>query len=349
VSADFDLEARITVDDQASGAFQSVGQAAEETRDALGGLSGAVSDGSQSWEDYRSGVNAAFRENRFINREFQVSNQLFFEGSRLIGSVGRSALRLTHIFTAYNTLQTNIGDAEDNLNEKREKAADALARYGSSSKKYQEAKKAELKAQQKLDKVNQGAIAQYVVMGVAVSSLAGDAFRVAKEFNSLNRTIGARGGIGSLLGLGAAAAPSLVSGISPLARAGIPTAEKGLATTIAAGGAGAAASKFSGLAKLFAPIIGLVTGAFIGTALHEQTPSFGFGKEIEASLNQTLAPVLNPLREAFGLEPLSAQQGSNIIVQGDLHVNTQGASPTEVIDAVNSYVRIGQRVTPPPT
>lgn len=343
MSGDFTLEADITVNNDATAAFEDIGQSARQTQDAIGNLGGVVSDGSGSWEDHKAAVNSTWKEYRFANKEFQVNNQLAFEGTRLIGSVGHAALKLTHIFTAYNTLQTNIADAEENLNDKRDKATEAIARYGAGSKQAIKALKEQQKAQEKLDKTNQGAIAQYIGMSVAVGSLAGDAFRVAKEFSVLNKTIAARGGIGKVLGVGKSAA-KVAEGVSPL-------------SNVAGGAAGVGLSSLGGKIKSFAGSkvgqVLLPLAAGVGT--YEYLTEDAGGKELN-QLNPftglfnglfALTHSREQTQQAFANQNLGA--GNSGMTVGVVNVYPTGASSAEVMDAVRSYTKVGQRVTPPAT
>ena len=162
----------------------------------------------------------AQRLNRLNTFAFKEQHEVLFGTIDLAAGVGRGFLKLTHIFTAYNTMQLRVQDQEESVTEAREKTLEAIAKYGRGSKQATDAAKKEAKELEKLNRVQFESQLQMVGLGVAGLSMAHDFAAVAVQANKLRFAIGQRGGIGEILGLGGAGAVPLAAGRSPLTGAG---------------------------------------------------------------------------------------------------------------------------------
>ena len=363
----FRLEADVTVNDEASGAFESIGQSAQDTKDALGGLSGAVSDGSASWTQHEQQVNAVYKQYRFANKEFLVNHELLTTGTRLFTSIGQSAQKLNSIFINQNLLQNRMIDAEDKLNSTHEKSIKALQKYGAQSQKYLDAKKAEEKAQRAVDQVNRESTAQYLTMALALGSVATDGLRAAREVDRLRSIVGSRGGLSGILGLGGSEA--LTAGIPPIggigSSGGILSKIGGIkgAGAIALGVAGAAQTALEASTpenqksfndKLFGALGQAATYAGTGALIGSVVPGIGtaIGAGVGAGAGLALGLGSN-FQEEFGNlfngKGFVTNQQAAMQINGDVHIYPQSASQRDIIAAVASASKTGQRVTPPPT
>jgi hypothetical protein len=327
MSFDFPVGIDIFARDSTSSGFSQV-------RGALSTLKGDVQESRTAILSERDALlNRAdsIRENTRVDRlflaDFKQQNQLLFTGSRLVGQVGNAFLRVNQILVNHNLLQQRQTQTAERLEIAQRRLARAVREHGENSIEVQAA---QLKVNDLLNeqsKLAQESTIQYITMGVAGTSVIGDISNALQTALLFRFQLGQSGGIRGLIGriFGSSGARAAVGGG---ALGNLTTVPVGAATTgLAAKGAAIAG-----------PAAGLAVGALIGTELHKQSPTFG----IEAYLNERLAPIINPPREFFGLEPVGVSpaptEGAGIQVNGDIYVSVSGGSPAGIVEQINREI-----------
>jgi hypothetical protein len=211
------VETIFTATDETGPALSSARNGAIGLRREIEDTTGAYG----SYEDQLRSNASAIRDNTRIGRlntqAFRQEHEVLFTSIDLASSVGQSFLRLTHIFTAYNTMQLRVQDQEERVANAQEATRDAAARYGASSRQAIEAKRREIIETEKLNRVNQEAQIQMIANSVAALSVVSGFGRVAQQANKLRFAVGQRGGLSEVLGLGGA---PLAAGLPPLGGTG---------------------------------------------------------------------------------------------------------------------------------
>jgi len=213
------VETIYTATDETGGAIESARSGAVGLRKDIT----ATGDAYDSYSDQLRATGPVLRDNQRLQRlstlGFKQQHEVLFDSIDVVSGIGHGFLKLTSIFTAYNTLQTRVGDQEERLHDAQEKTLEAVARYGANSQQAIKARKAEQKEQEKLNRVNQEGQLQMVGLGVAGLSMASDFTHVLTKVNKLRYAIGTRGGLGSIIGNVFGGGTSLAAGVSPLAGA----------------------------------------------------------------------------------------------------------------------------------
>lgn len=159
-----------------------------------------VGRNKEAWELQNVAVSKAYREQRFIRREFMLSHQPFYQTTALLGSIGHAGMRVNSIFLAYNAIQIRQAQADERVANAKKNLAEAIAKYGANSKQAVDAQEDLNKAQESGKQLAMQMPGMYAGLGMSALGFAGDIGRVALQSRLWTADMKKAGGIQNVLG-----------------------------------------------------------------------------------------------------------------------------------------------------
>jgi hypothetical protein len=339
------LQMIFTGEDRSGNAIQSVEHGIMGVRNAALSGSDALAQQTDALNQSRLASRANARLQRDLRRDMYQANEQFFAGTRLVGMYGNAAMKVNSIITSHNVLQIRKQQLQDAEGEAYQRLADAIRRYGANSDEARKAAQDLMKARKANADFAREEIMQYVGMGLALTSLAGDIGRIALETKMFmtNRRLGLFGRPAGMAAQGLAAG----GGVPLVAPSGLG---KHFSST-AAGAGGVAAAGLAGKVKSFA---GSTAGKVL-IPLAAGAATYGFLTETEEGreINRTFNPFTHLFDAIFRLTHDEGQiaaaeaardnavfeegQQAGMNINGNVYILTNSASPAEVQASIEQY------------
>lgn len=194
------VEIDIIANDQTSDTINNIGGAFQTVRQDINSQNDVLDANTNGWLAQSKQVNLAFREQRFIRREYMLQHQTFSETTRLMTGIGHAGMRLNSIFLGYNAIQIRQQQADERVATAKERLANAVAKYGVHSKQATDAQKDLNKAMADNSSIAQQMPIQYLAMGMQALGFAGDLQKIGLDFKLLKHSIGRQGGLKNVIG-----------------------------------------------------------------------------------------------------------------------------------------------------
>lgn len=215
------VEIDFRVNDQTSESISAIGTNMQSLRQDINSQNDLVDANAQSWQSQAKQVNLAYREQRFIRREFMLSHQPFYQTTALLSSIGQAGMRMNSMFLQYNAIGIHQAQVDQRVADAKQKLADAVEKYGANSKQATAAQKDLNSAMQGQQQFNMTLPGQYAAMGMSALGFAGDIGRVALNLKLWKSDMGRAGGVGNILsgifGVGSnAASGGMIGGMGPM-------------------------------------------------------------------------------------------------------------------------------------
>jgi len=193
------VEIDISVNDQTSQAISSISGSFQGVRQDINENNTLLQANQDSWLQQSKAVNLAYREQRFIRREFMLGHQTFYETTRLMSGIGHAGMRLNSIFLSYNAIQIRQAQADERVADAKDRVAAAMAQYGAGSKEATDAQKELNKAMEAQQQLAMQLPGMYLGLGMSALGFAGDIGKTALDLRMLQATVARKGGIANMI------------------------------------------------------------------------------------------------------------------------------------------------------